>query len=411
MKFAVKSYQIKKNIDPNPTVLSLTKQGVKIKTDLAFGKSTENYVGHQIVEPKQFVFTPRDFDATPILCGIARDAGCISNLYLVFDVADEIHPQFLEYYFWGLKFGYKFFEKLSFGMRHSFNRSQFEQIPLLHPDLRTQKQIAAFLDRETSRIDQLIEKKSILKKCLQKKAEAEIRTAVLGGEISHFEHPKNSCTRISTINPSAKGFALTPLSRISKIVSRGSGQASDVSDQGVVRYVTPEDLSFVRSSPTRLTTKSPDGQAGDLAVCLIASVGKCSVVDKPFRANPQIAVIRATTCDNVWLSYALRAAKSDIVANANMSGVMPFINGSEFMRTVLPVPSIEKQKKIANHLDRMTEITRQAIEKTENSISLLREYRSSLITAAVTGQIDVTTFKANTADHDPVDREVERAIA
>ena len=97
MRFAVKSYQTKKNEDENPTVLSLTKTGLKVKTNLAFGKSTENYVGHQIVERGQFVFTPRDFDATPILCGVADTPGCISNLYIVFDVSPKIDARFLEY--------------------------------------------------------------------------------------------------------------------------------------------------------------------------------------------------------------------------------------------------------------------------------------------------------------------------
>ena len=157
MRFAVKTYQIQKNANENPTVLTLTKKGLKVKTDLSFGKSTENYVGHQIVERGQFVFTPRDFDATPILCGVADTRGCISNLYIVFDVSPEIDSRFLEYYFWGLKHGFEFFKKLSFGMRHSFNRAQFENIPLLHPDLATQKRIAAFLNRETAKLDRVKE--------------------------------------------------------------------------------------------------------------------------------------------------------------------------------------------------------------------------------------------------------------
>ena len=180
MRFAVKSYQTKKNEDENPTVLSLTKSGLKVKTDLAFGKSTENYVGHQIVERGQFVFTPRDFDATPILCGVADTPGCISNLYIVFDVSPAIDSRFLEYYFWGLKHGFEFFEKLSFGMRYSFNRTQFENIPLLHPDLATQRQIADFLDRETARIDLLIQKKQRLVALLGEKHAVKLASLALG---------------------------------------------------------------------------------------------------------------------------------------------------------------------------------------------------------------------------------------
>jgi type I restriction enzyme, S subunit len=160
MKAAVGRYQLKKNEDPEPVVLSLTKTGVKVKTDLAFGKSTENYVGHQIVEPGQFVFTPRDFDATPILCGISPTMGCISNLYLVFDVSADFDPRFLEYYFWGLKWGYDYFAQLSYGMRYSFNREQFERIPLAKPTLDEQRMVVRFLDRETGLIDGLIEKKT-----------------------------------------------------------------------------------------------------------------------------------------------------------------------------------------------------------------------------------------------------------
>ncbi|HAU1091254.1 TPA: hypothetical protein F8V12_00690 [Legionella pneumophila] len=169
MKAAVRKYQNKKNEDENPIVLSLTKTGIKIKTDLSFGKSTESYIGHQIVNKGQFVFTPRDFDATPILCGVSEYNGCISNLYIVFDVAENLCPKYLEYYFYGLKYGFNYFEKLSFGMRYSFNHKQFEHIPLVYPNYEVQKEIADFLDYETDRIDQLIEKKQRLIVVLQEK--------------------------------------------------------------------------------------------------------------------------------------------------------------------------------------------------------------------------------------------------
>ena len=42
MKAAVKQYQHEKNKDPDPIVLSLTKRGIQVKKDLAFGKSTDN---------------------------------------------------------------------------------------------------------------------------------------------------------------------------------------------------------------------------------------------------------------------------------------------------------------------------------------------------------------------------------
>ena len=57
--------------DNDKQVLSLTIQGVKEKNE-SYGKMAEDFTGHQIVKKDDLVFTPRDFDATPILSGIAR---------------------------------------------------------------------------------------------------------------------------------------------------------------------------------------------------------------------------------------------------------------------------------------------------------------------------------------------------
>lgn len=180
IRSAIRSYGSKKNEDEMQTVLSLTKNGIKIKTDLAFGKSTESYVGHQMVYPGQMVFTPRDFDATPILCGVSEHIGCISNLYIVFDVADHINPKFLEYYLWGLKYGYEFFSKLSFGMRFSFNKGQFERIPLAHPDRDTQDRIVAELDDKISAIRKVQEKTKLSIEKLKEYRSSLITAAVTG---------------------------------------------------------------------------------------------------------------------------------------------------------------------------------------------------------------------------------------
>ena len=51
--------------DQDKQVLSLTTQGVKVKNE-NYGKMAEDFTGHQIVKQGDLVFTPRDFDATPI---------------------------------------------------------------------------------------------------------------------------------------------------------------------------------------------------------------------------------------------------------------------------------------------------------------------------------------------------------
>lgn len=150
----------RKNSDPNATVLSLSINGVKIKTDLNFGKSTDNYIGHQLVFPGDLVFTPRDFDQTPILSGVAKDHGCISNLYFVLGVKNGTINEFVNYYWWGIKYGADYFYNFSNGMRFSYNRQQFNNIPFLEVPEDEQIAIVKFLkekDKEFIKFISIIE--------------------------------------------------------------------------------------------------------------------------------------------------------------------------------------------------------------------------------------------------------------
>ncbi|RME57251.1 restriction endonuclease subunit S, partial [Candidatus Parcubacteria bacterium] len=65
------------------------------------------------------------------------------------------------------------------------------------------------------------------------------------------------------------------------------------------------------------------------------------------------------------------------------------INASELMSLSVSVPSVQEQSAIAAFLDRETGRIDALVEKTEKSIELLKEKRAALITAAVTGKIDV----------------------
>lgn len=143
----------------NKQVLSLTIQGVKEKND-SYGKMAADFTGHQIVKKGDLVFTPRDFDATPILSGIAPCDGCISNLYFVLypHNSENTYAPFFSYFMWGVKWGGDIWKKLSYGMRFSYNYQQFNMLPTLLPPLQTQKAITNFLDNKCAKIDRYIEK-------------------------------------------------------------------------------------------------------------------------------------------------------------------------------------------------------------------------------------------------------------
>lgn len=72
-------------------------------------------------------------------------------------------------------------------------------------------------------------------------------------------------------------------------------------------------------------------------------------------------------------------------------GAVPSLSEKWFRAYQIPVPPLDEQREIAGYLDRETVKIDTLITKVERHIELAKERRAALITAAVTGQIDVTT--------------------
>jgi len=102
----------------------------------------------------------------------------------------------------------------------------------------------------------------------------------------------------------------------------------------------------------------------------------------------------ASHVDSAFLGWTVQSEPfvSNTIARSN--GVSyPAINASEIVNISIPLPNRQTQKAIAEFLDRETDRIDQVIKKTKQSIVLLQEFCSALITAAVTGQIDINNWK------------------
>ncbi|SDE90581.1 Restriction endonuclease S subunit [Paracoccus isoporae] len=404
MRFAVRSYQTKKNTDENPTVLSLTKTGLRVKTDLSFGKSTENYIGHQIVEHGQFVFTPRDFDATPILCGVADTPGCISNLYIVFDVSPHVDAKFLEYYFWGLKYGFEFFEKLSFGMRYSFNRTQFENIPLLHPDLAAQRKIADFLDRETARIDQLIERKQRQVELLREQQKSFATVEVTGSNYS-----EKSGTGLGQLPFAPSHWRVHRVATVFRESFEMGGEELPVLSVSINWGISDRELDD--EDRHRIVTHIKDRNAykrvrvGDLVYNMMrAWQGGFGVARVDGLVSPAYVVARPSEEIHApFFEHLLRTPMWIEEFRRSSKGIADFrqrLYWEHFRQVGLVLPPLEEQVEIANRIAANDAEVEAVLTPIRASIERLAEFRSALITSAVTGQIDVMTWgQSKHTDH------------
>ena len=389
------------------TVLSLTTNGVKVKNNLSFGKSTESYVGHQMVYPGNLVFTPRDFDQTPILSGVSKYKGCISNLYLVLETNSKAYNHFVDYYWWGLKYKVNYFKNFSYGIRFSYNFEQFKEIPFLQPPIQEQQQIADFLDKATAKIDTLIGKQTKQIELLKEKRQAVISHAVTKGINPNVPMKDSGVEWLGEIPEHWKISPLRHLGQLQNGVSKGSdyfgsgypfinygdiynndiipsqinGLAQSSLEDRITYSVKKGDIFFTRTSETI-------DDIGMASTCL-QTIPNATFSGFTIRFRQFKEVLLAS-----FSRYQFRSGYSQSFFVKEMNLVTRASLGQDLLKRLHTViPPLEEQQQIANYLDEKTSKIDILIEKSNKSIELLKEKRTALISAAVTGKIDVREFE------------------
>ncbi len=270
------------------------------------------------------------------------------------------------------------------------------------PPLNEQKAIAAFLDTETSRIDALIEKKHRQIELLQEKRVALISHAVTKGL------DPNAPMRDSGISWLGEMPTTWRKVRLKYLVQFMSGGTPDTSRLeywgGAIPWASPKDMKRLRLTDTQdyITKTAVEESAtaivpeGTLLIVVRSGILQhtlpVAIVSQPMAINQDIKglVPRTNGIDSEYLARFVEGHNSQLLCEWRKEGTtvesleVPLIADFEMV-----LPCLDEQRAIVNFLDR--EINRMDIlvEKIDLSIELLREYRTALISAAVTGKIDV----------------------
>jgi type I restriction enzyme, S subunit len=280
------------------------------------------------------------------------------------------------------------------------------------PDIDTQKDIADFLDRETTRIDQFIKRKGNFLGLIQEK-KAALMVKAVDGSLVLSESP----------NGEVGWFGQLPSSwpvRRSKVLFRES-QARSIS--GEEELLTVSHLTGVTRRSDKdvnmFMAESLEGyklvQVNDVAVnTMWAWMGAMGVSPVEGVISPSYAVYRPITEDYEpkYLDLLLRSAPFVAEVNRRSKGVWSSrlrLYPDAFLDIRFPVPPRDSQKQILETLKQTTSREERIAKLSQQSIERLKEFRSALITAAVTGQIDVTTWgkQGNTEYHlDKLESEV-----
>ncbi|WP_454107183.1 restriction endonuclease subunit S [Micrococcus aloeverae] len=274
------------------------------------------------------------------------------------------------------------------------------------PDFDTQRRIADYLDHETAKIDALIEKQRALVAGLRRRRVAAIVTATSGMQTKGDRGESAS----SWLKDMPAHWSELPIKRILTDVKSGYWGSDEVGDGTDVRVVRVADFDrptlSVGTAPT-IRSVAPAERAkaalrrGDLLMEKSGGTGINPVGfvvsyesdEESIFANFIVRLRpRPDQYARFWL-YALNGAYTSGLTwkSVNQTTGIQNLDMTSFLSEVFPVPPLAEQREIADHLDRETAKIDALIAKAERFIELAQERRAALITAAVTGQIEIPT--------------------
>lgn len=254
------------------------------------------------------------------------------------------------------------------------------------PPLDEQREIADFLDRETGRIDLLIAKKRLLIERLR-----EYRTALITRSVTRGLPPE--AARAAGLDPSPRlkpsgvewlgdvpaHWEVHPFKQVCRL-TYGDSLTSEARDEGEVAVFGSNGEVGSHSSPN---TSGP--------VIVIGRKGSHGEVN--FSSSPVFAIDttyfvddRYTTANIRWLYYTLGSTG---LADFSKDSAVPGLSRDDAYAKHLPLPPLKEQGVIAEYLDTESQRIDHLLGRVEEAIDRFREYRTALITAAVTGKIDV----------------------
>ena len=373
-------------------LLSLTLKGVKKRNiESGKGKFPASFDTYQEVHPNDIVFCLFDIDETPRTVGLSSHHGMITGAYTVVRCNDKVDPRFVTYFYVSID-QRKGLRPFYTGLRKVVRTDTFLNAPFPLPDLPTQKHIAAFLDRETRRLDDLIAKKISLMAGFSPRLEALVASALSDDSLPKIRLKYLAQRMQRQVNLSEHD----ELVRLG-LYNRGRGifkkTAADEEGMGDSSFYFVEDGDLILSG--QFAWEGAVAQAGpEESGCVVSH---------------RYPIYRGKGVETSFLLAFFRSKYGDFILNdvsRGSAGRNRPLNTWRLEKEKLPVPS----EALQDQINKTVKAEAQLRAVHSKSIECLREYRAALITAAVTGQIDVDSYTrsgASSAQLDQIEEEMQ----
>jgi type I restriction enzyme S subunit len=271
------------------------------------------------------------------------------------------------------------------------------------PPLDEQAAIAAFLDRETAKIDGLVREQERLIELLAEKRRAVVSHAVTKGLDRHAPMKDSG---IDWLGEVPAHWEVMQLKRDLEFLTSGSrGWAEHYADDGAlfirIGNLTRDGIGLDLSDIQRVAV--PEGaegartrlRTGDVLFSITAYLGSVAVVPEDLEEayvsqHVALARLRQQRLLPSWVAFVtLSYVGSTYLGTQGYGGTKIQLSLDDVANAIMTCPPLDEQRAIIAHLDRETAKLDALKAEAERAIALLKERRAALISAAVTGKIDV----------------------
>ncbi|KZL09821.1 restriction endonuclease subunit S [Pseudovibrio sp. Ad26] len=365
------------------------------------------------VEPDDFVISMRSFQGGLEWC---KYAGSVSSAYVGLIPIKHVAPEFFSYLFKSKPYIQALQSTSNLvrdGQALRFDNFSLIALPVL--SLPEQQQIARFLDHETAKIDRLIERQERLIGLLEEKRQAVISHAVTKG--LNPDAPLRP-SGIDWLGDMPEHWDVSKFSYAKTVLTDYTANGSFADLKKNVTYLDePSYARLIRLTDLRKGLKNDNGVWIDKASYtylkkssllggefLLANVGAYAGLfyEMPENAghaslapNMFMAKFDEAMLHRKFIAYVSQgtAVNSQLVLAATASSAQPKLNKEDFKSVLFAYPCKLEQKEIVNFLDNTLKTHDLLITKAQSAIDLLKERRTALISAAVTGKIDVRDWE------------------
>lgn len=375
-------------------LLSLTLNGI-IERDInsGKGKSHSDYSTYQRIEKGDFVFCLFDIEETPRTVGLSTKQGMITSAYTAFKPNHNVEPKFLYYLFESIDEVKGFGSEYS-GLRKTIRPTRFVKLNVCYPTIDEQNQIAEFLDNETAKIDNLIAKQEQLIVLLEEQRKSVISHAVTKGLDPNVSMKDSGVEWLGEV---PRHWDVVP----SKFYFTERGEKAESQDrqltasqhQGIVfqdDYMADKGrVMVVMKNPEILKKVKPL----DFVISMRSFQGglELSYIEGCISSAYVILIPNLDFIEPEFFKYLFKSRRyiQALQSTSNLVRDGQALRFYNFSQVKLAIPPKNEQIEIADYITQEMLKINQLIQKQQQLIEQLKEYRTSVISHAVTGKIDI----------------------